>query len=100
METADSFQTNGELKLSSAALNSECGDPFQTDGELQTKPSAVPNVESGDRNRGRGLDATLDWPIEGPVCTTSHSQWGLNQQTPVNGDCGPGLETDLINKPQ
>ena len=45
--------------------------------------------------KGWDLDIAEDWPIEGPVYTSSNSQHGLNQQTPVNGDCGLGLKKEL-----
>ena len=42
-------------------------------------------MESEDRTEGWGLEVTAAWLIEGPVCTTSNFQSGLNQQTPLMG---------------
>lgn len=77
----------------------------------QTKLPAIPNMESGDRIKGWGLDVTEHWPIEGHVCTTSnsHGSWdwgkGINQQTPKMGTADWGLHINgelqtATNSPQ
>lgn len=47
MGPTDWFQTNEELQLPLVVPNMKSGKGFQTNGELQTKPSAIPNMESG-----------------------------------------------------
>lgn len=64
-------------------------------GERQTKTPALPSVESENRTEIPGLEVSVEWPVEGPVCT-QQSLWslglgkGLNQQTPADGGCRLG----------
>ena len=46
---------NGELQLPPTVPNTEFGEEFQANVELHTKPSSVPNVESGNRIKGWGF---------------------------------------------
>lgn len=46
---------NGELQLPPTVPSTEFGEEFQANVELHTKPSSVPNVESGNRIKGWGF---------------------------------------------
>nr|XP_045744917.1 tRNA-uridine aminocarboxypropyltransferase 2 [Mirounga angustirostris] len=61
--------------------NGDCG-LISKPVEYCSCPPAVPNVESEDRNEDWGL-GYLDCAVEAPEDTTSNSQHGQHQQTPL-----------------